>query len=127
MDDLIVLIRKRIISIRVFVADNKGFIDLLFLCIYALLQLALLILQYLRADFALVLPIFILTFLTVMSIEKICMTSRYNYLDKQMTNMRILSQKILAREQRVITISRKDGKINKVNDAYDHKRGIKYE
>lgn len=77
------LISKIINSIRVFIWDNKSFIDIAFLIIYAVIQLIFIIqINKPETNINFLVILFVLALLTMLSIERIFLKSRFNYLNE---------------------------------------------
>ncbi len=109
-DEILTFITKLSNSIRIFIYHNRTFLDIGFLLLYSLIQLTF-ILQMSKnnANASLIISIFVLSLLTVMSIERLCLKSRFSFLDTQMSHLRLAYslneadyQRALRREEELI-------------------------
>jgi len=116
---------KLVDRVRIFISENKTLIDIAFLALYALLQLIfILAITKRKANTNLIIPLFVLSLLTLIGIERLCLKSRYSFLYEQMSNLSHLylitegeCRRLLKREEelteRYENLKTKDDKIKK--------------
>ena len=95
---------------RIFIFENKTLIDMTFLITYSILQL-IFILQISKphANINLIVTLFVLSLLTLLGIERLCLKSRFNFLYDQMSELNTIYsinesdyQRALKREKELI-------------------------
>lgn len=109
----ILSLTTRIISrIRLFIWENKTFVDIMFLITYSIIQLVFIIqINKPKVDVSLFVTLFVLALLTILGIERLFLKSRFNYLT-ELSNDIVQDYNILksrysatqAREKQLISI-----------------------
>lgn len=83
-------------NMRIFFRFHKTLFDILFLLIYTIQQLSLFVLVLLWSEYAPIFSgIFALVVITTLSFEKICMESRYQWLEQKLTKQEIERQRMI--------------------------------